>query len=184
MESPLKFAASAPEPLTSSGEAGLLRLSTHVRHPSKYARRSSPAATRRVANTQTGARDPSGVISARCEHSAEVARGGTASTFRGKDARGDGCALWVGRATVNRLLGLHHELQSPEPRPRGGGNFCPSTVRSLSFSSRSSGRCAMRPSSNRRRLRGALGLVDEPLGRPAGADATGLLSKEECIVAL
>jgi transposase len=33
--------------------------------------------------------------------------------------------LGIGRATVSRLLRLHRETQSLEPRPRGGGNFSP-----------------------------------------------------------
>lgn len=33
--------------------------------------------------------------------------------------------LGIGRATVNRLLRLHRETSSLEPRPRGGGNFSP-----------------------------------------------------------
>jgi len=33
--------------------------------------------------------------------------------------------LGIGRATVNRVLRLHRETQSLEPRPRGGGNFSP-----------------------------------------------------------
>jgi transposase len=33
--------------------------------------------------------------------------------------------LGIGRATVNRLLRLHRETRSLEPRPRGGGNFSP-----------------------------------------------------------
>ena len=33
--------------------------------------------------------------------------------------------LGIGRATVNRILRLHRETRSVEPRPRGGGNFSP-----------------------------------------------------------
>jgi transposase len=33
--------------------------------------------------------------------------------------------LGIGRATVNRILRLHRETESLEPRPRGGGNFSP-----------------------------------------------------------
>ncbi len=33
--------------------------------------------------------------------------------------------LAVGQATVNRVLRLHRETGSVEPRPRGGGNFSP-----------------------------------------------------------
>lgn len=33
--------------------------------------------------------------------------------------------LGIGRATVNRILRLHRETSSLEPRPRGGGNFSP-----------------------------------------------------------
>ena len=33
--------------------------------------------------------------------------------------------LGIGRATVNRILRLHRETKSLEPRPRGGGNVSP-----------------------------------------------------------
>lgn len=33
--------------------------------------------------------------------------------------------LGIGRATVNRILRLHRETNSLEPRPRGGGNVSP-----------------------------------------------------------
>lgn len=33
--------------------------------------------------------------------------------------------LGLGRATVNRILRLHRETSSLEPRPRGGGNVSP-----------------------------------------------------------
>jgi transposase len=33
--------------------------------------------------------------------------------------------LGIGRATVNRIVRLHRETQSLEPRPRGGGNVSP-----------------------------------------------------------
>jgi transposase len=33
--------------------------------------------------------------------------------------------LGIGRATVNRILRLHRETSSLEPRPRGGGNVSP-----------------------------------------------------------
>ncbi|WP_394827307.1 helix-turn-helix domain-containing protein [Pendulispora albinea] len=33
--------------------------------------------------------------------------------------------LGIGRATVNRILRLHRETSSLEPRPRGGGNTSP-----------------------------------------------------------
>lgn len=47
-------------------------------------------------------------------------------------ARTKGCTyeeiaglLGIGRATVNRVLRLHRETMSVEPRPRGGGNVSP-----------------------------------------------------------
>ena len=33
--------------------------------------------------------------------------------------------LGIGEASVSRVLRLHRETQSVEPRPRGGGNFSP-----------------------------------------------------------
>lgn len=47
-------------------------------------------------------------------------------------ARDQGCSyretaalLGIGYATVNRILRLHRETKSVEPRPRGGGNLSP-----------------------------------------------------------
>lgn len=47
-------------------------------------------------------------------------------------AREQGCSyaetaalLGIGYATVNRILRLHRETKSVEPRPRGGGNVSP-----------------------------------------------------------
>lgn len=47
-------------------------------------------------------------------------------------ARDQGCSyrqtaalLGIGYATVNRILRLHRETKSVEPRPRGGGNVSP-----------------------------------------------------------
>ena len=50
-------------------------------------------------------------------------------------ARDQGCSyketaelLGIGYATVNRILRLHRETKSLEPRPRGGGNRTANTV--------------------------------------------------------